>query len=831
MGRVSTLIRRQAIGRVSGWPAVWLAGAALFGIASTLALTQVGLRVPPAVAAGAGLLVAILRFAVARGRGQESTTLLAVAFLVGFACAPPRKDASAPMPPEAEGLALVAVETITDAGGFRGRVWAGNFRGRWERSATAPRVAGFFPFPAKGLYLVAGKCSADRLDESLWRWQVAACWGLATRESARMPWSGWAATRARWAARWREAMGTDAGSLAGWMLLNVTPPNADRWSAPFRQTGTMHVLSISGLHLSLLATWVDLTVRILLRRPAPWLTASVLALYAAFAGGPAAALRAAGMSLALSAGLRALRSGRLWNALALSTVTLCLASPSLCRGPALELSVTATSGVILGARFFEAVAARGQQRFPRLRALAEPFSLLGASLGAFLLTIPWCWLHFGAVYPRGILVNLFVVPMANLVLPCQLVSGLALVLGAEDGAPLALLGRAMGEALMSAVRLSAPWSARDVWSGSMGAADTVGLTCLFAATLLVAERWVRVSPKPRSRRARSDVRFPRVPVKRIAPIVLTVLAVAMSVAVFRIARGERRTSGARITFLDVGQGDAVLLQGPSVAWLFDLGPGKVAGRDLLAPALLRAGVRRLDRVFVSHGDLDHWAGLAGVLATGIPIDTLTLSAAATYPDSFWAALEGGAARPEPERVGAGWRRSFGREAGMAARMLHPIPGVPPTDDNDASLVLSLETGTGWRVLLVGDLGRPGEARLLAAERAAGDTGLAAGDARTILQAGHHGSRTSSSGAWLDRLQPTLGVASLARGNRFEFPHPEVLEAYGERGIPLFRVDRDGAVTLEFDGDALRLRRARAALADPGAPCYKPSMGPAETASR
>ncbi|MFN8549443.1 MAG: MBL fold metallo-hydrolase [Candidatus Eisenbacteria bacterium] len=262
----------------------------------------------------------------------------------------------------------------------------------------------------------------------------------------------------------------------------------------------------------------------------------------------------------------------------------------------------------------------------------------------------------------------------------------------------------------------------------------------------------------------------------------------------------------RVDVLTVGQGDAILIRAGRARWLFDTGPG--GPFDPLVPHLLARGCRRLDRVYLSHGDLDHWGGIERLLASGVAVDTLVLPERGLFPASFTAMLRAAPRHPVVLRSAAGWERTLG--AGVRARLVHPIPGREPLSDNNGSLGLMLEAerlttsarddslaGRRLRILLIADLERPGEEELLR-------YGLPA--PVSLLQAGHHGSRTSSSDAWLDRLRPRLAFASLAEGNRFGFPHPEMSARYEARGIPLLRTDRDGALAFELRGDRLGIER-------------------------
>lgn len=586
--------------------------------------------------------------------------------------------------------------------------------------------------------------------------------------------------RYRWAARLEECLGPQAGALAEWALLDVRPSGVGpEWSEPFRRTGTSHLLSISGLHLVLIGGMFLLAARVLLRGSVVSLPISVAALlgYTAFVGAPPAAMRAAGMALFAVIGARTGRMARSWNLLAWSAVLLALLEPSWLLEPPLVLSLSAMAGVFLGGALWSAL----ERRLHLPRAVAGIGALLSVSVVAVALTSGWSFYFFGATYWGGVLANLIAVPAMGIVLPCLFVGALAVACGAGAGHPLVWVARVSGEAMLALVRRLAEPSSATLVSGSVGYFDA-----LLGAVLCGLLGWMFVRWIERRRVTRADRWM-------FGAVLLPLLIFA---ARSLVPSRERFA----LDVLPVGQGDAALLRTRQTTWLFDLGPGGAGGGDPLIPALLRRGVTRLERVWISHGDLDHWGGIESLLASAIAVDTLVLAEGARMPATFWSLLAEGRQRPVLIRTGAGWSRHL--EGGVLVSILHPLPGVPVRGDNDGSLVLQVEVeradGRRLRLLLPADLEREGEARLLRELPRA---------PLSLLQAGHHGSKTSSSEPWLDYFRPRLAYASLAEANRFGFPHPELLARYRERGIPLLRLDRDGALELRVAGDHVRLARA------------------------
>ena len=255
----------------------------------------------------------------------------------------------------------------------------------------------------------------------------------------------------------------------------------------------------------------------------------------------------------------------------------------------------------------------------------------------------------------------------------------------------------------------------------------------------------------------------------------------------------------RVVALDVGQGDATLVRFPDGrTWLVDAG-GTLAGSRfdigarIVAPALRAQGVRTLDALLLTHADADHVGGAAGLIplipparvwegvpVAGVPVLDVVRRAAATA-GAEWA----------PSRPG---RQA--RVAGVDVRVLHP-----PAPDwerrrprNDDSVVLELRLGA-VSLILPGDVGPAVEATLADA---------LSPSALRVLKAAHHGSRTSSTGAFLDAVRPAIVLASAGRANRHGHPDPAVVARVRERGAALYRTDRDGAIAIDTDGRRVRV---------------------------
>ena len=252
------------------------------------------------------------------------------------------------------------------------------------------------------------------------------------------------------------------------------------------------------------------------------------------------------------------------------------------------------------------------------------------------------------------------------------------------------------------------------------------------------------------------------------------------------------TGTAAITVLDVGQGLAIHVQTAGHDLLFDAGPAFSADADsgnrIIAPYLRAMGVRRLDAMVISHADKDHEGGAASVLAA-LPVALLKTSL------SFEHALS---AQPVPHEVcrdGDAWDWD-----GVRFEMLHPGAEPLSRKTNDLSCVLRVTAG-GKAMLLTSDIEAVSEAALLDRHR----DRLSA----TVMTAPHHGSKTSSTPGFIDAVAARDVIFPVGYRNRFGHPKEDVVERYRQSGARLHRTDADGAVGVRLSAADIGFRHERA----------------------
>lgn len=782
----------------SGWPGVWLAGVTIVGSLTAGWLASTDLQ-PRGVELGAfGATVLLLGWcALRRATAGVAATLawfcLAVAAGVGTRLETTEPPASIREMVEAsaalEHWALLETRAGTGgSGAARCRAISSADGWRVLDEPWSVRTSGFAP----GEQLVArGMLRPPSSPGSAWRFDAREAYALAPSRA------GWAdrcviradSSRAKLAKRLDLALGADVGALAAWCLLDVHPEgDVTAWIEPFRRTGTIHLLSISGFHLTLVAAGCLLFARIVARGwpGSCYLALGAVAAYVAWVGAPAPAIRAAGMAFVLTLGPGFGRTQRSWNALGWAVAFVALLEPGSLFRPGFVLSVSAMAGVFCGGGIAQAARAGVH---PWVRSTLE---LAGASCGAFALTAPWSFHYFGELYPLGAVANLAVVPAMAIGFPPLVVAALAISVGADAHHPLVAAARFAGESVMILVRMGSPPCSAFALRGALDAAGAAALAVSIAVFGLITLKLLlrepaRERPGRPGRSKRRLLTLWRSP----APVALCFAALAG----FAILRGDPaleprpEDGGWSVTYLDIGQGDAILIRLPDATWLVDVGPPR-SGARTVASALTKRRIDRLDRVYLTHGDLDHWGGLPGLISSTIAVDTLVLPSGMEAPDGLSSALGAAMANarttPALVTVAAGWRRAFPEEA-LLCEAAHPFEGERAARKNDGSVVLRLSDSTGRALLLSGDLEEAGQSHLL-------ERGTVRLDA-LVAHAGHHGSRTSAEAAWLDRVGARLAVASLARGNKFGFPHPEVIAAWRERGGRILRTDERGAVTV------------------------------------
>ncbi|KAB2966666.1 MAG: DNA internalization-related competence protein ComEC/Rec2 [Zoogloea sp.] len=546
--------------------------------------------------------------------------------------------------------------------------------------------------------------------------------------------------------RFRQALpeGRYAGVLIALAIGDQRAIPAEQWRV-FARTGISHLVAISGMHVTMIATLAALLVG------AGWRRSPALALRwpAQQAGVMAGFVVAWGYCLLAGWGVPAQRTLYMLGCVSLALVLRRDVAPSRVLAAALGVVVVIDPWSVLAAGFwlsFGAVAVLLLVSAGRLGPGGRVLSALRTQWAVTLGLVPALLVlfqQFSLVSPlaNGIaipLISFVVTPLALLfaLLPLQMFADLAHGAMVLTMLPVGWLGELPGAAWQQA-------------------APPVLLAWLATACCL----WALL---PRGTPARLVGLLPLLALLLWSP--------------------ERPPDGrARVTVLDVGQGLAVHVQTARHDLLYDTGPAfssdANSGERILLPYLRAVGVHRLDALVVSHQDQDHAGGAESVL-TGLPVARVLVSLPANHPLRLIAGPRG-----EACATGQAWEWD-----GVRFHVLHPGEAVDEgRAGNTATCVLQVEAA-GRRVLLSSDIEAVSESQILARE---GGT-----LASEFVLAPHHGSRTSSSAAFIAATAPRWVIFPVGYRNRFRHPAADVWARWGASGAGLLRTDLAGAVSFE-----------------------------------
>ncbi|HEY3073365.1 MAG TPA: ComEC/Rec2 family competence protein, partial [Candidatus Limnocylindrales bacterium] len=604
------------------------------------------------------------------------------------------------------------------------------------------------------------------------------------------------------------AMPEPEAGLATGILIGLRDRVDRDIAASFTSSGVSHVVAISGWNIAIVAASITALVRRWPRRPRTLLTLAAIGLYALFAGASPSVLRAALMAAVVLAARESGRAGRAAAALGWAGTLLLVLDPAMISDAGFLLSTVATAGLLVWAEPIAGwMGARAAGRIPG--PLCE---ILGVSLAAQAATLPLVLVLFGRLSLVAPVANLLVVPLVAPAMAAGLVAlgggwlvllGAPAAFGAVAGLPAWVLLSLMVGVVQACAALPFANVTLDPPLNVVAAGGSGLVLALFGlkrgqAGTRAASLRDQAVVKPDRARGRPPPRRP----EKLAIGALSAAIVALGVVVVRTPDGN-----VHITVMDVGQGDAILIEGNRGGrMLVDGGPDP----DRLLVALdgeLPPWDRRIDLVVLSHPHEDHVAGLPALLdryRVGRVVEPGMLGPGPGY--RAWAeelALRG----VDAGRLASG--DSF-RLDEIAFSVLWPDPGnvprAPPdggTAINNVSIVL-LGTYGRERFLLAGDIEEEIDPVLLS-------RGLPRVD---FLKVAHHGSRTSSTDAFLDAVHPSAAVVSVGARNPYGHPSAATLGRLTGRRARVYRTDRDGSVVATLDGSRLTVRpegRRRAGL--------------------
>ena len=588
----------------------------------------------------------------------------------------------------------------------------------------------------------------------------------------------------------------------------------------FMETGTVHIISISGSHLGLIAFFIFFLVRgVVLRIPQVWIewlslrmTATRLAVlvtfpcvsfYTLLAGGEVATVRSWIMISLFLVAVWLGRNKKILTALAIAAFIIVVQNPQAIYDISFQLSYVAVLAIALVI----------QMRLEKVEETSESDYWLNEHKGFYysvwqwinqvslitlvvtIATLPIVSYHFNQMAWLGIFANLIIVPFVGvLVIPLGLFSAVCVLLFDLKTLPFASLNQVVSDVLVEIAKglSKLPGAEWHVASPSL-----FGII-VFYGLLLSA---VLVTHKPILR----------------WNCALGVLVIGMWWAWSPRINIDDTTL--RVTFLDVGQGDATVIELPEgQTILIDAGPryGRLdMGQAVIGPYLWDRGIRRLDHVIATHPQWDHVGGLPWILKT-FEVGQYW-SNGVTRERKFYRRLEQSVRETKTQEIRAQDGQMIIETDACTLSVMNPLLDKPTQHSsrvamksgsalNNRSLVTYLQCGA-HSLLFTADV-EHGALRYL----------NRSSENRTarVIKVPHHGAKSSLHKEWIENLEAEIAVVSVGQHNRYGHPYPTVVEAYAQEGIPLYRTDRDGAVwiTASLDSSDMTIHTVRDTMLQP-----------------
>lgn len=558
----------------------------------------------------------------------------------------------------------------------------------------------------------------------------------------------------------------------------------ERTKEAFRRSGLSHLLAVSGENVTLLALLAMPLLGALgipLRERLLWVL-GLIAVYVPVAGAGPSIQRAGVMgALGLLATLSGRRGSRLY-ALALAAVVTLAIDPGVGADIGWQLSFAAVLGILLLAaplrRWIVGRLGPGRWR----RTLAEG---LAVTVAATLATAPLIAYHFETVSTTTLAANVLAMPA---VAPAMWVGMLSAGLAQLPGLPLEPLN-GLTALLLAYIAQIAAWCAAPSWAElhvHLGAAGLIGAYLGVAVVVWLCFRLARMRRLAAARHRSVRLMTVHTRKRTNAGLVLAAALAALAALALLVPGGGAAPSGSfhglRVEVLDVGQGDAILLQPAAApAVLVDGGPPGYG----LEGKLEDAGVTALGAAVITHDQSDHAAGVEELLGR-FPVRRLIFARLGAR--TIMAANGAGVAT---QRIAAGQELHSGR---LRLQVLWPPPELlreppPEQDPNQLALVLEARWG-GFSMLLTADA----EAEAVPIDPGPID----------VLKVAHHGSDDAGLGALLERTGPKLAVISVGAGNPYGHPTPSTLAVLARHRVPVLRTDQDGTVVIEVRKGSMRV---------------------------
>lgn len=841
-------------------PLIWFAICWVFGGAAAAGLNSSGVW----LAAGAGILLA-----TAAVLGKQATWQLAAACALAVCLAAGERlwadarnvtalpallaaaEADGPRAAyaaEAEGVIVSAVEVDGDRAMFRVEAHSIHFQGEaaaqplrerlivhvrlmeqpeqaiaaaWQRGAKV-RLAGELTRPA-GASNSGGFDYRRYLSSQRIHWLLKVKGTAAVKPAPGPKWTAAAllgrvdSARAWLGARMEQLYPSSQSGYMKGLVLGIREDLDPEQFQQFSRLGLTHILAISGLHVAVFLYALSGLLRLARISRERMLLILMLSvpLYVLLAGASPSVVRAGLMSVL---GLLAARMGKLKDGLhllAAAAVLMLIYDPYFIEDVSFQLSFIVTIGLIVGVQPV-------RQAMPRWRRGKSLLDLAAVTLVAQIVSFPLTIYYFNQFHVLSMLANFVLVPFISfVVMPLGAVSLLLAIPWEGGGKLLAYFSHFANEWTFAFVeQLSEVDSLRTIWA-TPPLWWVAAWLVIFGVIFRILRSWtMQIAAKHEEEAATIEETapigavHPYIVVKENSKklrISLYLLLALVLIMIFYAFKPDLFNRQAEVSFIDVGQGDAVHIRTPGGKHILIDGGGTMSfrkpgeewkersdpfeiGKKVLVPLLMKRGVREIDILVISHLDSDHIRGLKAVLET-IPIRSIWWNGTVKEADDAQQLIKQAIALGIPMySASAGMKQQV--DANTKISVLWPLAQKEEAvahleEQNEASVVLSVQLFQSV-FLFTGDINAATERAIIRNER---QQNIMDSNEKTVsvMKVAHHGSRFSTSTEWLDYWRTLGAVASVGATNTYGHPSPDVISRLNQAGTALWRTDRDGEV--------------------------------------
>lgn len=536
----------------------------------------------------------------------------------------------------------------------------------------------------------------------------------------------------------------------------------------FARAGLSHIMAVSGLHVGFIIAPFWFLIPFLWtkkygRQIGFAILILVLWLYAGLTGFSASVLRASITVIFLTWGKLFYKLPNSINLTAGAAIFLLIIDPTQLFEAGFQLSFSAVLIILLVLPVIQ----NGLPYWLRIRWYAKPIMVIIVSMVVQVGLYPMQVFYFGEISLISPLANALFVPLLGLVVPlaliCLMIGALFPNLGLILNYPALIFLKSMNAFVVTSSKLDWAWVEASI--------PSLLIFPFWIVMILFIASW-------------------RVPELKWKLLAITLFLFSTMQAEKLLTKFDPHEL--RITFFDVGQGDAALIETPNnKTILIDAGvwsPGYNSGKSILLPHFKEAGINKLDAVILSHPHADHIGGILDLI-DGIPIEAI-YNSGFEYESNLYKNYLSFAESKEIELISVRAGDVLSIDPSVLFLVLGPEGGKFNNDPNQHSVTLNLIYGES-EFLFTGDAGEAQEERLVENYGDLLDTDL--------LKIGHHGSKTSSGAPFLNLVTPEISLVSLAERNRFKHPHPEAIYRIRQTGTELYFTSRDKAMVFISNG--------------------------------